>query len=569
MPVVPPMVSAAIGAMPCPTRPRVPRQTLFLPLLCPVRPEPAGRDDHHCHDLSRLAHHGTSGTSRVPTPDRARAAGTIHDRGRASWARSPAGRCRRIWPLALNCSPCFTACRSSVSSFSDLSGHPPDPARPLPEHEIRLNLLGLHLPVGTCVTGTAVGASHRPASVRLGQRAVLRRFAPRLAAAASARPGHDQQHLFLAAHRGREPHRFGRAGAVLTGSLVRVSAAFVLAGEGKIWLNNAARFPVRGGPITPIRRPRPAEVHRGFQLHHLSLLFLPAVLLLNGCTRGRASNVLLLVASLLFYAWGEGIYLLVMLASILGNFAAGLFIDRFRRTTAGRRRLASAWAQPGPARIFQVRWLPRRQPQPAPRPRRPARGGLLHRCTCPSASPFSPSRPFPISWTPPGTVRGTAHHRSRSGTSPSSPADRRAHRALPRHRRRDRPPPGDDIDFAASGTVPSTAWPRRCSWPTRSAWWRDKIFALPVAELFARPLLARRPCYTFQIYYDFSGYFDMAIGLGRDVRFPLSRKLQLFYIAAHPGLWRRWAHLALQLAARLRVHPAGRQPRQCSSPTAT
>jgi alginate O-acetyltransferase complex protein AlgI len=64
--------------------------------------------------------------------------------------------------------------------------------------------------------------------------------------------------------------------------------------------------------------------------------FLPAVLLLNGCTRGRASNVLLLVASLLFYAWGEGIYLLVMLASILGNFAAGLLIDRFRRTTAGR-----------------------------------------------------------------------------------------------------------------------------------------------------------------------------------------------------------------------------------------
>lgn len=48
-------------------------------------------------------------------------------------------------------------------------------------------------------------------------------------------------------------------------------------------------------------------------------------------------NVWLFVASLLFYAWGEPIYVLLMLASILVNWFAGLGVDHFRLNPRAKR----------------------------------------------------------------------------------------------------------------------------------------------------------------------------------------------------------------------------------------
>ena len=55
--------------------------------------------------------------------------------------------------------------------------------------------------------------------------------------------------------------------------------------------------------------------------------FLPPVLALALVCKGRLANVLLLLASLLFYAWGEGGYVLVMLAAIGLNFVLGRFLE--------------------------------------------------------------------------------------------------------------------------------------------------------------------------------------------------------------------------------------------------
>ena len=53
-------------------------------------------------------------------------------------------------------------------------------------------------------------------------------------------------------------------------------------------------------------------------------IFLPVVFILSRVLPGiRAKNILLLIASLLFYAFGEPVYILLMLASILVNFTAG------------------------------------------------------------------------------------------------------------------------------------------------------------------------------------------------------------------------------------------------------
>ena len=57
-------------------------------------------------------------------------------------------------------------------------------------------------------------------------------------------------------------------------------------------------------------------------------LFLPIVIVLNFIVGKKLSNYLLLAASLFFYAWGEPIYVLLMFFSILMNWSFGLFIDR-------------------------------------------------------------------------------------------------------------------------------------------------------------------------------------------------------------------------------------------------
>lgn len=55
---------------------------------------------------------------------------------------------------------------------------------------------------------------------------------------------------------------------------------------------------------------------------------MPIILLLYYIADKKFKNVLLFLASLIFYAWGEPIYILLMLATITVNYGMGLIIDR-------------------------------------------------------------------------------------------------------------------------------------------------------------------------------------------------------------------------------------------------
>ena len=66
------------------------------------------------------------------------------------------------------------------------------------------------------------------------------------------------------------------------------------------------------------------------------LRFLPLVLLLYFVVPGKFKNLLLLVASLIFYAWGEPVYVLLMIASCVVNYVLGRAIDRNRGTPAAK-----------------------------------------------------------------------------------------------------------------------------------------------------------------------------------------------------------------------------------------
>lgn len=57
-------------------------------------------------------------------------------------------------------------------------------------------------------------------------------------------------------------------------------------------------------------------------------LFLPAVLILYYCSPRRIRNLLLFITSLIFYAWGEPVYIVIMLVSTLADYFFGLLLDK-------------------------------------------------------------------------------------------------------------------------------------------------------------------------------------------------------------------------------------------------
>lgn len=55
-------------------------------------------------------------------------------------------------------------------------------------------------------------------------------------------------------------------------------------------------------------------------------IFLPITLLFYLIFK-RGRNIILLIASLIFYAWGEPVYIILMLISIAVNYLFGLLIE--------------------------------------------------------------------------------------------------------------------------------------------------------------------------------------------------------------------------------------------------
>jgi len=61
------------------------------------------------------------------------------------------------------------------------------------------------------------------------------------------------------------------------------------------------------------------------------MVFLPLVTVLNFVIKNKYRNILLLIASLIFYAWGEPVYVLLMLLSIAINWSFGIFISKYEK----------------------------------------------------------------------------------------------------------------------------------------------------------------------------------------------------------------------------------------------
>ena len=73
-------------------------------------------------------------------------------------------------------------------------------------------------------------------------------------------------------------------------------------------------------------------------------MFLPAVMILYRLVPEKMRNGLLLAASLIFYAWGEPVYVLLMIFSIVFNYFMGLKLEHLKEKNKKKAALAACIA---------------------------------------------------------------------------------------------------------------------------------------------------------------------------------------------------------------------------------
>lgn len=95
-------------------------------------------------------------------------------------------------------------------------------------------------------------------------------------------------------------------------------------------------------------------------------LYLPVVLLIYYVTPLRWRNGVLLVFNLIFYGWGEPVYIVIMFLSTAIDYTHGMLVERYKRRDDDPGRPAGGvllgGIQPGAAFLFQVLGLCRREP---------------------------------------------------------------------------------------------------------------------------------------------------------------------------------------------------------------
>ena len=274
--------------------------------------------------------------------------------------------------------------------------------------------------------------------------------------------------------------------------------------------------------------------------------FLPAVLLgYYVVFRGmrRAQNGLLLAASLFFYAWGEPWFVLVMIGSILANYGFGLWVHA--RKSRGRRLLlpvASACVC-NLGLLFVFKYLV---------------------FTLENLNLLGLNLPIPGIELPIGIsfftfqalsyVLDVALGEAQVQRSPfalglyvslfpqliAGPIVKYSTVASELKGRRE-----TWADFSAGCCRFLVGLGKKVLLSNQLALVADAAWETPGGELSTAFAWLGSLCYTLQIYYDFSGYSDMAIGLGRIFGFRFNENFDHPYCADSVGtFWRRW-HMSL------------------------
>ena len=273
-------------------------------------------------------------------------------------------------------------------------------------------------------------------------------------------------------------------------------------------------------------------------------IFLPAVLILDRCFRNiHIKNALLLTASLLFYAYGEPVYVFLMASSALLNYVSALLIDRFKDTVLKKVFLAAGVAVNLGAlvffkySVFLTTYFNDAFGIGIPVPDVTLPLGIsfftfqamsyvidVYRADCGVQKNFGRLLLY-ISFFPQLIAGPIVKYRdieeqilNRSVTSDKT--------AL-------------GIRRFAQGLA------KKVFIANNVAVIADTVFNSDLTVLDAKTAWLGAAAYMLQIYFDFSGYSDMAIGLGRMFGFEFKENFDHPYIAGSiKDFWRRW-HISL------------------------
>ncbi len=274
-------------------------------------------------------------------------------------------------------------------------------------------------------------------------------------------------------------------------------------------------------------------------------LFLPAVLIVYWLMPStRWKNTVLLAASLLFYATGEGAYVLLMLSSILLNFLLGLAAERYR--SSGYIAVVTVVANLGLLGYYKYA------------------GFLVEIYNSLMGGIGVPAALVPEVHLPIGISFFTFQAMSyvfdvRSGQVPAQrqPLDLALYISL--FPQLIAGPIVRYVDVWQQISSRTVSVADFCDGISRFviglgkkvliantvALPADAIFSLAPGDLTPAVAWLGIIAYTLQIYFDFSGYSDMAIGLGRMFGFHFLENFNYPYIARSvQDFWRRW-HISL------------------------
>jgi alginate O-acetyltransferase complex protein AlgI len=276
-------------------------------------------------------------------------------------------------------------------------------------------------------------------------------------------------------------------------------------------------------------------------------LFLPLLFLVYVCAPRAARNTLLLLASLLFYAWGEQFFILVMLVSIAFNYFIGLMVEAGRPRGLDRRWLiAGVLGNLGLLGVFKYAnfFIANLNTLIVALKMEPVHWKTIHLPIGISFFTFQAMsyiidvyrRHVAVQRNPirialyitlfPQLIAGPI---VRYEDIARQLAYRTVNRAgFAEGIRRFILGLGKKMLLANVMAVPA-----------------DQIFAIPAGQLTTPAAWLGATCYTLQIYFDFSGYSDMAIGLGRMFGFRFLENFNYPYISRSvTEFWRRW-HISL------------------------
>ena len=277
-------------------------------------------------------------------------------------------------------------------------------------------------------------------------------------------------------------------------------------------------------------------------------LFLPVVLTVYPLVRDlRLKNLWLLGVSIIFYAWGEAVFVVLMLVSTLVNYGLGLWVDR--ATDRVRRKWAVGLAIGlnigllaffkyanflvenlnallGLARLGPVHWDPVRLPIGISFFTFHALSYVIDIYRRKASAARNPASVALYIFLFPQLIAGPILRWS-------AMAPQFARRLV-----------------TSNGVVEGI---RRFVYGLAKKMLIANVVAVPASKIFSLPARELSPelawfgalCYTLQIYYDFSGYSDMAVGLGKMLGFDFIENFNAPYIAQSiKDFWRRW-HISL------------------------